>query len=834
MNYNKNRFGIYIVIILSLFMNDLTVAGGKPHYNVVEYGAIADGQTLNTKAIQQAIDDCSENGGGTVEFPAGTYLTGTLFLKSNVFLNLQAGSTLLGSKNLEDYPQSLRQPGNNSDKKFVLRALIRGDELENVGITGFGIIDGQGKFFYGIKVRPRLLLFVSCKNVTVAGVALQHPGAWTQHYLKCDGVTIRDIKVYAHGGENNDMVDIDQSRNVIITGLIGDSDDDGITLKSPGEGLVENVVISDCIIRTRTNAIKCGTESFGGFRDITITNCVIGPSETKDGFSGANEGFAGIALEIVDGGLMENVVISNITIEKTTAPIFIRLGNRATKYSNLNSRPIGSINNVSISNIIARNAGKTGCSIVGEIGHPIKNISISNVKINFVGGGTLAEGLAEKPELINEYPECVRLGTLPAYGFFVRHVDGLTFRDVDLSYNKNEHRPALVFNDVKNLKVYNFDAELANDALGQLVLQNTQDVFINGCSPTSSHLFLRLEQNCQNINVTGNNFSKINKSVFIDDTIKTDDLNISSNLTGQSSLFEILQPNIKRDSVGMTRIYYPNEADIYYTTDGTNPTKSSKKYVKAFEQSSPIVIKAVAFKGDNTSGTAKLELKRLSVLPPHIFPRDQFFNEKMKVRLTSTTKDADIYYTTDGTAPDKLSLKYKGPIIIRDKSHLRAIAIKEGLVPSEISASKYEPIEKVKAVQFKYYEGRWVELPNFINLTPKSAGATNMFTLDGLTYSDHHFGFVMHGYVNIKTKGDYTFFAASNDGSKLFVDNIEIVNNDGAHGVTEKSGSVYLKKGIHLVEVRYFQSGGGTGLKVSWSGPGFEKREMTTGDLSGN
>ena len=157
---------IWLLIIFSLLITDLTFASTKPYYNVIEYGAKGDGQTADTKAIQKAIDQCNKNGGGTVEFPAGTYLTGTITLKNNVILNLQAGSKILGSKNIDDYPMS---------------SLIWGNKLKNVGIIGFGIIDGQGVSFQGKKNRPALLQFVSCKNVTVVGVTLQHPGAWTQH-----------------------------------------------------------------------------------------------------------------------------------------------------------------------------------------------------------------------------------------------------------------------------------------------------------------------------------------------------------------------------------------------------------------------------------------------------------------------------------------------------------------------------------------------------------------------------------------------------------------------------------------------------------------------------
>lgn len=817
MKYYKNRLAIYIIILISLSTSEIKSDSAKPYYNVIEYGATADGKTFDTKSIQNAINECTNNGGGTVVFPAGTYLSGEIVMKDNVILNLQVGSKILGSENIKDYH---------------MYSLIWGEKVNNIGVIGFGTIDGQGKSYQGKTSRPSLIKFVNCNDVIVEGVTLQHPGAWTQHYLKCDGVTLRDLKIFAHGAENNDMVDINQSRNVIITGLIGDSDDDGITLKSTGEGLVENVVISDCIIRTRTNGIKAGTESYGGFRNIALTNCYFGPSLTQDGYSGRDEGLAGIALEIVDGGVMENVTISNVVIEETTAPIFIRLGNRSRKYQNLDRRPIGSINNISISNLVAQNASKTGCSIVGEVDHPIKNISISNVKINFIGGGTLAEGLAEMPELVSEYPESIRLGILPAYGFFVRHVEGLTFRDVELTYNNEEHRPAMVVNDVKNLKLLNFNAKIADDALGQLVLQKTENVFISGCSPLSSNMFLRLEQNCKSINVTGNNFSELQKPIYIDETIDIDELNISSNLTGKSTLFEILQPNIERDSLGMVSIYYPENIEIYYTTDGSNPTKLSKKYEKKFEQISPVVIKARAFQKDNTSSRAKLVLKRLSALSPSIFPADQFFNEKIKVKITTNTFGAEIYYTTDGTTPDKYSLKYKNPITIKENSILRALTIKDELVTSSESTSKYEVIEKLEGVQYKYYEARWIDVPNFINLTPKRVGVVNVFELAGLEHRELHFGLVMHGYLYIRNEGDYTFFASTNDGSKLLVDNIEVVNNNGVHPAIEKSGKVYLEKGMHLLELRYFQSGGGKDIKVSWQGPGFEKREMTKDDLS--
>ena len=138
-----------IIAALLFFVFVLSVSAQDMFNSVLDYGAVSDGRTLNTKAIQKAIDECSNNGGGTVEFPAGTYLSGTIFMKSNVVLNLQPGCTILGSKNLEDYPLYLHQPEKNIDKILLYRALIWGNQIENVGVTGFGIIDGQGKNFHG-------------------------------------------------------------------------------------------------------------------------------------------------------------------------------------------------------------------------------------------------------------------------------------------------------------------------------------------------------------------------------------------------------------------------------------------------------------------------------------------------------------------------------------------------------------------------------------------------------------------------------------------------------------------------------------------------------------
>ena len=335
--------------------------------HVRDLGAIGDGKTLDTKAIQASVDKCAGTGGKVI-LSDGTFLTGTIYLKSNVTLVVEKGAVILGSLNLEDYP--VNDFGfNNLNTSRVNRALIYASGMTNVGIEGDGIIDGQGgSFVKALKlVRPFLLWFKECKKVSVEKVELRNSAMWMQYYVHCEDVRISDIKVFNHGNSNNDMIDIDGCRNVIIDGVIGDSDDDGITFKSMDTCISENIIVSNCIVGSHCNGLKFGTETTGGFRNVTITNCVIRSSVVDSVDSGTREGTSGISLEIVDGGIMENINISDIVIDGPRVPLFVRLGNRARKYySEAPQPPIGQIKNVQISNIIARSSRSiVGLAILG-------------------------------------------------------------------------------------------------------------------------------------------------------------------------------------------------------------------------------------------------------------------------------------------------------------------------------------------------------------------------------------------------------------------------------------------------------------------------------------
>jgi len=431
------------------------VAGENNVYDAVDYGATPDGRTICTTAIQNAIDECSADGGGVVRLSGGTFLSGTIFMKSGVNLEIAEGSTLLGSTDLKDYPATVPAYRSYTDK-YTDKSLIYGENLANIAITGKGTYDGQGKHFKGDwKQRPYGIRFVRCTNVAVENVTLRNSPMWMQHYLACDDVEIRNITVWNHSNKNNDMLDIDGCHNVLISGCVGDTDDDGITLKSTSDRACDNITIENCTVSSHCNAIKCGTESNGGFKNVKVSRCVIKPSAAQKQIFGRPSGLAGIALEIVDGGTMDRVTISDIQIRGTTAPIFVRLGDRGRRFKEEMPRPgVGTLRNVVISNVKASETSAMGCAIAGLEDHPIENLTLSNLTISFPGGGKKADSIRRFDEKPSEYPECKMFADrLPAYGLYFWHVDGLTLENVKLTTAKPDERAAIVMEDVRTVSI---------------------------------------------------------------------------------------------------------------------------------------------------------------------------------------------------------------------------------------------------------------------------------------------------------------------------------------------------------------------------------------------
>ncbi|MBN2269691.1 MAG: glycoside hydrolase family 28 protein [Sedimentisphaerales bacterium] len=467
-----------IGILIALTTASLALAD-RQIYDIRDFDAKPGGEALCTKAIQDAIDKCAGSGGGTVYLPPGKWLTGTVYIESNVTMHLDAGCTLLGSPNKTDYgpPRKLKDPDAGT---FSYWAVIAGKGLQNIAIRGRGTIDGQGAAFrYKDGPRPKNIYLENCRDVLIEGVRLRAAGSWMQHYRNCDRLTIRGIAVFNHVAYNNDGLNIDSCRDVVITGCNVDSDDDAIVLKSLSTRPCENVVISDCIVSSHCNSIKMGTESGGGFQNITVTNCTICSPRYSKVTYGKQRGLAGLALEIVDGGTLDRVAISNITIKGLTAPIFMRLGNRARIYDKDAAKPpVGKFRNVVVTNIVAIDCSPVGCSITGLPGHHIENVTISNVNLGFEGGGTKEDAARQIPENPANYPESTMFGTLPAYGFYCRHVDNLQFQNIRLATSAPDYRHAVVFDDVHSATIDSLDAPSAPDAAEVIRLIDSTDIRI--------------------------------------------------------------------------------------------------------------------------------------------------------------------------------------------------------------------------------------------------------------------------------------------------------------------------------------------------------------------
>ncbi len=504
--------------------------------NVKSFGATGDGTTKDTAALQRAIDAASAAGGGTVYFPAGKFLTGTLVLKSLVTLHLEAGATVLGSTDLEDYPE-LTPKFRSWSESYVSRSIIYGEGLHDIAIVGRGTIDGQGDnevwkkrrdeegrpapgqvktedkgaLKRSAEVRPRKrpynIRITSCQNVLIEGITLRNSAMWMQHYMDCENVVVRGITVDNRVINNNDGIDIDSCKNVRISNCIIYSIDDAICLKNTGNRLTENVVVTNCITSNQTNGFKLGTEAFVGFKNVAVSNCAM-----------YDCGMAAVSLSIVDGATMDGVTVNNLALHNVDTPVFIRLGDRGRAFAGDPKPPIGTLRNINISNIVASGndshpGSMVGASIHGLPGHPVENVSLSNFRLIYHGGGTQEEADRVLPELPGDYPEHSMFGHLPAYGFYCRHVVGLTMENIEVSTHKPDMRPALRCEDVQNLRIRNFQAMPPDGGNPAIVLRDVRTALLTGCvASTDTNVWLNLRDKVSGISVLANDLSAARKA----------------------------------------------------------------------------------------------------------------------------------------------------------------------------------------------------------------------------------------------------------------------------------------------------------------------------------
>lgn len=472
-----------LLLGVALYILQINIVSAQT-YNIRDYGEVGDTTQVCTKVIQQAIDDCHANGGGQVLIPAGLYKSGTLVLKDHVELHLAAGAYLVASSDAKDFPCMPIASYRSLKEGKGWYSLIYAQNANDVSITGHGTIDGRGHgrrgTVHGVagdcNGRPRNILFISCKNVHVEGITMRNSALWNQHYLDCEDVTVTGIRVWNHCNGNNDGIDIDGCRRFILSNSIIDSDDDGIVLKSTGLAPCEDVIVRGCIVSSWANAIKLGTESTGGYKNILISDCQVKPSANRGKriIKSTVSGISAISLELVDGGIMDGVTVNNIQIDGTECPIYVRLGNRARKHIPEAAEPqMGKMRNISISNIHAYHVGNFSSSITGVADGRIENVSLSNIFISNRGGlvkgsyrsvgddkgkrhdtsGNLFasqywKSAKEVKEDDKGYPQPTVWGNLPCYGLFVRHVDYLRMNHVVFTSEEQDPRKAVIMEDV--------------------------------------------------------------------------------------------------------------------------------------------------------------------------------------------------------------------------------------------------------------------------------------------------------------------------------------------------------------------------------------------------
>ncbi len=434
--------------------------------DIREHGALPE-QRVNTAAIQAAIDAAGK-AGGRVFVPPGVWRTGTVWLRSGVELHLCKGAQLCGTNEPADYPAwSPVEAGLVRSRRAGPRRMIGAADCDDVAVTGPGMIDGQGgcggqiKEAGGAEAHPQNLQFINCSRITVRDVQLRNSGTWMQQYLACEQMHVHGISVWNHGNKTNDGLDVDGCRDVRISDCDIDSHDDALVFKSTGPAPCRNIVVSNCRLRSNCHGLKFGTESVGGFENIRVSNIIISPSRKPSPLPDHPHGrpvITGCALECVDGGTMRHVHVDGLIVEHVFAPIFIKLGNRHDRRLEEAQAPEGVIEDVSISNLHARQAGPITSSITGYPGHPIRRVRLSNISMELYGGMTAAQALSEVPERSDAYPEVnmYTRGTdrqLPASALYLRHVEDITLRDVSLHLLARDARPPILADDVEGVSI---------------------------------------------------------------------------------------------------------------------------------------------------------------------------------------------------------------------------------------------------------------------------------------------------------------------------------------------------------------------------------------------
>ena len=481
---------------------------GSRIYNIVDHGAVGDGKTLNTKAIQSAIDSCYANKGGTVLIPAGEFLCGTIELKSNITLHLVASGKLLGSTRREDYSAGKGIPSGNGNIVFLYAV-----NAQNITIKGNGTVDGNGAAFYNGKGdntgpgqhgvggnfdRPHLAIFYQCNNLRIHDAFFTASAYHCFRILGCKTVFINGVRIYNRVNKNNDGFHFNNSEYVHISNCDVQCQDDACALF----GSNKFVTVDNCSFSTRWSIFRFGS---GQTQNIAVTNCLI--YETYGCPIKISAGRAGI----------ENLTFSNIIMRNVTGPIGIGFSGPSNNNKNINNPlPAKSfIRNVIFNNIRAtvvaqpvdhpdihfgvsiREGEKNSCITLNAMGeHYLENISFTDVQVKYAGGGTAAQAAKRDiPEIASEYfgvwdPSP---GGPPSYGLYARNVKGLTLQNVRLEFDAPDARPAIILDNIHDASIVNLSAK-GNPGSELLRFINTTDVLISAARIlNAAEVFLKVE-----------------------------------------------------------------------------------------------------------------------------------------------------------------------------------------------------------------------------------------------------------------------------------------------------------------------------------------------------
>jgi len=460
-----------------------------------DFGARGDGKTLDTNAIQSAIDRCSEAGGGKVYLHNGYFISGTIYLKDNVAFYIESGTILKASDDLDEFPSIPSKYASFTGELVTHKMLIYAEDKQNITICGRGTIDGNGDHWidgpYGypsFSVRPRIIHFRGCENIQIRDVTLFNSASWVLVPQSCRNILIDGVYVNSRPnpdiekprfsdapGRNCDGFDILDCQKVRISNCFIVSGDDSIVFKSnsPDEKCAD-ITVTNCVISSNASGIKTGTDTAGAFEDITISNCTI--YDTRGD---------GIALLTADGARVERINISNITMRNIKgAAIAVRLGNRFTTYRQNAKINIPSLKNIIIENIQGtRISYECGCSIRGFQGNMVENIVLRNINLQFEGGGEASESYRKIPQNEKAYPSGRNFGVVPAYGFYINHARNIIFDNVRLNYLREDNRPVFICDNVEQLEIKGLKATGTSNTPELVRLVNTRDVLISDSHP---------------------------------------------------------------------------------------------------------------------------------------------------------------------------------------------------------------------------------------------------------------------------------------------------------------------------------------------------------------